>query len=439
QFLGISKTVAATEAMEVARENLRADFTDTEWAALWTAGDGCPTSAPSGYTFATGTNCIMFNNAGTRVRVRIPDQVMETVFAKVLGEDEIRASAQAEAQISYGGLSGVLPFGILSGDGSGQEACLKASANGHDGTLPCAGPDSGNFGSLDAPFYGNAGWGTSAMCSGNTNNRLVANIVKGIDHGLDEYRETASSFDTTATAGPSEPSRNDECNETPSPGFYPWRPNTLVTQTGVGSNLHEALLETDDAPYVGGNARLRRTSGLTGWDSSDTRDVVGESGVDNKPLWEFLDPSLTTTTAPAECLPSYYVSSPSKDKMKACFAAYNSGPYSEPIFTDDILLSPRFSFIPEFHASSFGSGTSYLPIKRFRLAFIQTLYFSCSGGSSCDIIFNPGESGTGLPGAANKTVDSMTAMIFKDSMLPDDVVSSGPGGTLNGAKIGLIR
>jgi hypothetical protein len=252
---------------------------------------------------------------------------------------------------------------------------------------------------------------------------------------------------------PPSPTRLDSCSESPSPGTFPYRPNTLVTQTGIGSNLHEALIETDNAPYVGGNARLRRTSGLTYWDGTDTRTVTGKTGVDNKPLWEFLDPGLTAATVPVACLPSSFVTNPNKTQLNACFTAYNAGSYTVPLFTKDsdndrtsgvvgdgvydIQLSPRFAFIPEFHDSSFGSGTSQLAIKRFRAAFIQTLYFSCGG--SCDVIFNPGETGTGLPGASNKEVDSMTAMIFKDSMLPDEVIESGPGGTLNGAKIGLIR
>jgi hypothetical protein len=251
-----------------------------------------------------------------------------------------------------------------------------------------------------------------------------------------------------------EPERLDSCNESPSPGTYPYRPNTLVTQTGIGSNLHEALIESDNAPYVGGNARLRRTGGLTYWDSGDTRTVTGKTGVDNKPLWEFIPTTLTTASIPAECLRSTFIGPlASKTHLNECFTAYNDGGYTATLFSldsdgdrtsgvagdgvYDIQLSPRFSFVPEFHATSFGSGTSPLAIKKFRAAFIQTLYFSCSG--SCDVIFNPGETGTGLPGASNKEVDSMTAMIFKDSMLPDEIIKSGPGGTLNGAKIALIR
>lgn len=432
QSLGLGQTAAVNAAKAVARDNLRIQYTDAEWANLWTTGDGCTTAA--GYTASPLTPCVAFNTGMTRVRVTIPEQVMKTAFGGVLGVKELRARAVAEGQIGAPGPGGVLPFGILNAPGGdGQESCLKSTAGGHDGTAPCNGPDAGNFGSLDSPLYGSEQFNTSTKCTGDTNGRLTNNMIVGIDHQLDEYTHPLlGSAESPVETG--EAVRTNAC--------FNDRPNTVLTQTGVGSNLDDGLVRVNSAPYSGGPARLRRGP-------FDKR-TVSTKQLDDKPLWEFIPSSLSFPTIPATCERGGFVNEfANKARLNQCFADYKLNGHTVPLFTADeinpgdgiydIQLSPRFAFVPEFWETSFGPGGEWLSIKRFRAAYIQTLYFACGGG--CDIIFNPGED-AGIPaggGGNNDEVDSMTAFIFANSMLPPSVISNGPGGSLLGARTSLIK
>jgi hypothetical protein len=439
QSLGQGPMVAAQEAMELARENLRIQYSDAEWAALWAPGS-CP-APPAGYAvpaaIAGTTDCIALNSGGTRMWVRIPDQVLAASFSRVIGVEELRTSAAAEAQIDYVPTSPVLPFGVPLTAGDSGEACLKTSPDGMaDYTAPCNGSSSGNFGYLNSPTYGNAFYNTPRQCTGDTTHRAVNNIIMGIDHPLDEYRgPTESPYE------PDEAQRFDEC-DVPAP-------NTMYVKTGNMSNsvLDNGLVDGED--YAGGPGRLVPRVDL-GW----AKRRVTHVWLENKPLWEFIDPSLTTADGiPGECLRSTFdplTGNPTKQHMAECLAAYNSGGHTTPLFTADtvnpgdgvydIQLSRRFSFLPEFWDATFGSGSSEPhAIKRFRAAFLQTVYFGCDG-TGCDIVFNPGEGGTTAIGNPSQKTDALTAFLFKDSMLPASVIASGPGsagGTVR--HVSLIR
>jgi hypothetical protein len=442
QNLGYGTTTAVTEAMEVAREDLRADYTDAQWTSLWSTGDGCPAASStvgnaSGWYRTATTPCITFNNAGTRVRVRIPSQIIQTSFAKVLGVNELKAAAEAEAEVDIPGTyGGVLPFGVLSTGGSGQEVCLKDSSGGHSAP-PCDGPDTGNFGYIASPLYGNTGIGTTAECGGGHGKELfIINLILGIDHILDEYRGPDEN-----PLEPTEAQRFDSC--------YTQQPNTIYNDTGNhSSDLDDGLVRgTTSASYTSPTRSARLTQGPY------SKTTISGQQLDNKPLWEFIPTSLTSATIPASCVRSSFTgSNASKTHLNQCFTDYSAGGYSTPMFTEDtinpgdgiydIQLSPRFAFVPEFNGTSWPSGSGgSLSIKKFRAAYIQTVFFKCNG-SSCDIIFNPGET-DGVPsggGATSKTAESLTAMLFKNSMLPASIMSAGPGGSLvGGAKISLVK
>jgi hypothetical protein len=441
QNLGYGTTIAVTEAMEVAREDLRADYTDAQWTSLWSTGGGCAAASSvvgnaSGWYRTTTTPCITFNNAGTRVRVRIPDQIIQTSFAKVLGVNELKAAASAEAEVDMPGTGGVLPLGVLSTGGSGQEVCLKDGSGGNS-LPPCDGPDTGNFGYIASPLYGNTGMGTTTECgTGHGKDLFVVNLALGIDHLLDEYRGPGED-----PLEPSEALRFDSC--------YTQRPNTLYNDTGNHSDdLDSGLVRGGTSSSYTSPTRSARLK-----QGSNSKTLISGEMLDNKPLWEYIDSSLTTASIPASCVRSSFTGADaSKTHLNQCFSDYNTGAYTTAMFTADtvnpgdgiydIQLSPRFAFIPEFHDTSWPSGSSAsLSIKKFRAAYIQTVFFKCSSGS-CDIVFNPGET-DGVPsggGASNKTAESLSAMLFKDSMLPASIVTSGPGGSLvGGAKISLVK
>ncbi|MGH8998036.1 MAG: TadE/TadG family type IV pilus assembly protein [Acidimicrobiia bacterium] len=428
QYIRSSHSVAQNEAMELARQSLPATYTDAEWAASWAPAaapaNGCPASAPAGYQFAPNTKCMMFNTAGSRMRVRIPNQIIETAFAGVLGVDELKTSAMAEAEIDIPGFGGVLPFGLPFKGPGGGEACLKDSSGGH-AIPPCDGPDGGNFGYLDSPQYGNTGMGTSTRCTGSTNEVLRQNIIVGIDHILDEYTGPGPYVDPT----PSATARYDQC--------FNSAPNTLNHETGSKSNHFDyGLVRADDE--LGHPARLRQGA----WPK---RSVTGVQ-LDDKPLWEFI-PNTTIVGAPASCQRSAFTANPTKAQLLTCFTDYNATG-TAPLFTADtvdpgdgvydIQLSPRFAFVPEFHSTNVDSGSSHsYTVNRFRPIFIQTVFFGCKGGDKCNVIFNPGESlaGTGGEGDA----ESMSVMLFKDSMLPASILANGPGGSLGAYRASLIR
>jgi hypothetical protein len=421
---------AATTAMAQARKNIRQPFTDAQWKAMWVGcvdankpadytvtGTPLDLTDPSGTTTIT-TGCITFNTSRTRMRVRLPNMAVKTNFAGVIGVQQLSTSAVAEAEISG---TGVLPFGLLASAASQSESCLKATSNGHDLTQPCNGSDDGNFGSLDSPLYGNPQFGTTTKCSGDTNGRLVTNMIKGIDHQLDEYREAGEAGEAI---------RNDAC--------FVSRPNQVWTQTGIGNNLDIGLMRgtAGDGP-----PRLQRTP-------YQTRNVTGVD-VDDKPLWEFIPTGLiagadTATMVPATCTRESFVGADrSKTHLAQCLADYRAGSYTTPLFTADdtdpgdgtydIELAPRFAFVPLFWENAWGTGTETHLIKAFRAVYIQTLFFGCNG-NTCQVTWNPGEGGNG-PLGNNEKVESMTAMLLPDSTLPQSIIENGPGGRLRAGRL----
>jgi hypothetical protein len=447
QYIGISQAKATEEAIEVARESLRATYSDSDWDAQWATSaapaNGCPAALPSGYaTFGPGTRCVMFNAANTRMRVRIPDQIIETAFGKVLGVNQLKAAAEAVAEVGQPGQGGVLPLGVLSTlGGNAQEICLKVGS-GHM-PWPCdEGNDNGNFGYVGAYIYGNSQFGTVETCSGHPGERLQTNIMVGIDHMLDEWQ------------GPEEnPSEIPEAAR--SEGCFIQRPNELPKDTGnTPLQFHGAIISLDNAPYAPGTpARLRQGD-------YPKRTITGRQ-VDNKPLWEFIDPTLTSATIPATCVSSSFTgANASKTHLynndplvPDCFTDYNAGGYTVPLFTRDdinpgdgiydIQLSPRFAFVPEFWDSDWASDPFLL--KRFRPVFLQTVFIKCTGSalSDCAVVFNPGESagvppGGGADNSSNKA-EAMSAMLFNTTMLPPSILSNGPGGSLGAARVGLIK
>ena len=423
---------AATTAIGEARKNLKQTYTNAQWKAMWA---GCTDNGrPADYTVmgtpldptdSTGTltmttACVTFNTSRTRMRVRLPQIAVPTSFAGIVGVKSINVSAVAEAEISG---TGVLPFGLLASAASQSESCLKATSNGHDTTEPCNGPDNGNFGSLDSPLYGNPQFGTTTKCSGDTNGRLVTNMIKGIDHQLDEYQEAGEAGEAV---------RNDAC--------FTSRPNQVWTQTGIGNNLDIGLMRGTAGD---GLPRLRRTP-------YQTRNVTGVAA-DDKPLWEFIPNGLIAgadpaTTVPATCTRESFVGADrSKTHLAQCLADYRAGGYTTPLFTSDTIdpgdgtydieLGPRFAFVPLFWENAWGTGTETHLIKAFLPVYIQTLFFGCNG-NTCALTWNPGENGNG-PLGNNEKVESMTAMLLPNTTLPSSIIDAGPGGRVRAGR--LIR
>lgn len=430
---GVSADTIAQSVIAVTHQNFTDDATMSDagnltllqWQNRFAACTDPDRDAIRFPIVSTVSPCISFNNPITRVRVRLPDLDIATYFAGIIGVDQLRTHAVAEVDLVPGNTGGMLPFGLPSGNADNAEICLKGK--NQPSLPPCEdGSEEGNFGNLDVSMYGNPVLGTSSVCNGDTQNRLAANIALGVDHILSTYATGAAIGD------------RDECPD------LAMHPNEIMAQTGVGSSLDEGMitgLEVNGHPITG---RLTRGP----WAD---RNVRGSWMLDDRPLWEFIEPTLTAAQVPTTCVPGTIST---RAQMTQCINDYRAGSFSVALFTrdddgdsqPDILQSPRFAWVPQLHADAWGSpdGTPQrYRILAFRPVFMQTLYFSCSNssgvaGAGCDGYFDPGEGDfyfnpdTGAyataPLAENKTLEALTALLLTEDMVGPAVVAAGPNG-----------
>jgi hypothetical protein len=426
-MLGGGQDAAAQKIIDVSYQNLDTGGTLAQWTARWAACSDPGRDASEYPVVSTQSPCISFNPYLTRVRVRIPDMPVDMAFSKAAGFDRFISTAVAEAELIYGFASGILPFGLPGGSANQSEVCLKSGPDGHAPVMPpCDGSTTGNFGSLDISWYGNPTLGTPTQCTGNENGRLAGNMALGVDHPLDELSGPDESPPETGEAV-----RNDR-SLCPDQGA---RPNQILGQTGIGSGLDPGMVSGVNVDGRSVPGRLTRTSFATRAVRS------GTPAIEDKPLWEFIDPGLTTGI-PTSCVRSNIAS---KAQMKTCIADYVSGvecgtapsPCTTPLFTADtdgdamngvvdIQRSSRFAFVPELWELVWGPGSGDYTIKRFRPVFVQTTFFGCDS-SSCDGLHDPGETGSGLPVPHNRKLAALTGLLLVKEMLPPHVIAQGPG------------
>jgi Flp pilus assembly protein TadG len=377
------------------------DYTRTD---LGGAASNWTTCTDAGALAKTaGHACISFDTSYTQVRVHVPTFTTPTFFAKVIGVSSLNMTASAVAQVTTAGLGAIEPFGMFASS-SGLEQCIKDPTGGHSiANSACDnGPSSGNFGTLDVFEYGNAALGTTGPCgNGSQTDRLQNNIAVGVDHQIRTFAEVGS---TVTESG------------------CPPGPDALNTRTG---NLDRVLT----AGLFGGTASDGGLGRLTRGPYPKTT-VLG-SQVDNRPLWEFIDPS--ATNIPAECRRSKFQGLNQTDahnQLKKCFDAYKNGSYGvlfgantsteRPIDLLDIQLSPRFFYVPVFSTDPNGNKT--LPVQRFQAVFLQTVYGDCNG-SGCSVTFEPGAWNT-APITGSKA-EATSAWVLQPGMVPAGVDQPG--------------
>ena len=426
---GHNRADAVDDAIAITYDNLDPEISPADWRARWQTDCADP-DRPAGYLASAFTPCISFNAFDTRVRVKLPTLVVPTSFARAIGIDGIDTSAFAEAELVPTGFGRVLPFAVPAASGGATELCLKSGPK-PDAAPPCSGPDEGNFGSIDISLYGNPAMGTPEIC-GNTspNTKLSANIILGTDHPLDEFAEP--------TADPLDPSPETVRNDHTLCPDLGARPNELWAQTGVGSNLDPGLITgmVLDGRTLGGR--------LTLGPEADRNVRAGAAPLDDRPLWEYIDPALTAPTIPVSCERSSF-SGPTatKAQLALCLDDYRLTGSVVELFTEDsdadgqpdILATPRYGFAPLFHPHvpsgdvTLHSGTDRYRIDEFLPIFLQTTYIQCNPGG-CAGIFDPGEAGSGLPVPSNKKADALTALLLPRSALPPVALSLAPGGAV---------
>gem|GEM_PF-1447281 len=425
-----SNAVVRDQILSFVRQNLPTTYSNAQWQTIW---EGCtdgelttlnasghnfiPVAPPGGWAVSSPW-CISIDPAGF-VRVSLPGQVVSTSFGRVLGVNQLQTGADAIARWASRSGGGILPFALLATASDGTHVCLRDASGGH-AQEPCDGPDSGNFGALESPLYGNVALGTPQNCTGSPKSEVLAiNIALGLDHrvvpdpdGLvsNEYRDTCGVINSGNT------------------------PDTLNTFQGLSNGTQEGIAT---GPVPGGfTPRLQQGS-------NPQRSVYG-SNLDDRPLWYYLDGSLTSPGIPTSCVKSTFNNSTqppfdwdgdgtldlaeSFQHMTRCLTDHVASGSATTMFLETIGDSPRFSYVPQFWESTFPSGNGWLHILRFKATWLQTTWWK-KGGTITP--FNPGEAGTFVaPG--NWALIQLSGIVIPDLSLPIDLRGTpGPAGGLN--------
>ncbi len=447
---GVSDDDMVASALDYVRQNLPSDYTDGEWQTLW---EGCvdppadrntepgdnfvAMSPPSGWNVSQPNDwCVSRDAAKSLFRVRTPDQLVPTTFARLLGFNSLNTHASAVVNILPAG-AGILPFGLPSGANDGTQHCLSSAPTGLADD-PCTGPDAGNFGVLKARLFDPSPYnGCNASPLGSV---LALNIAAGIDHVIVPDSD----------GDPSNEIR-DYC--------YNGNVDTLNTDTGFPQGVEWGLASGAGLP--GGEIALLRQG------PQIQRNVAGNQ-LDDAPLWDWLLTSGVDygTDAPLFCDPLGFTSIQynfgtglvseydfdgdgnddalaSWQHMSKCLEEYVSGGYSAVIFHPDLGdrdstdWSPRFAYVPQFYESTLGPGNRWNHIRRFRAVFIEGTWWR--KGNTWRIHY-PGEMCAPC-GGSGFGLWQVSAWIIPDSALPSDLRGDPPGAALgvNPFTIELVR
>lgn len=431
--LGGTQEDVVNQVLAFARANTNITYSDEEWRDLWLS---CADPDRIGFDVGTGTpvdfqpmpapaawgggdlDCI--SSVASYLRVRLPDQVIETTFARVMGFEEIRASAAAVARIDAGeALGSIVPFGLPAGTQAGH-ICLSTGSHVFP---PCAPNVSGSFGTVGSQFYGDY-YGNTNVCQNNLNNpaTMPQNVALGLDHAVAIW-PTADAAQVGVNHGDDFPGQQivrnypgigyDECRVVngaivPANAGHVTPANALLMVSGnsVAGWVFDGLLVGGSNAGVGSfEGRLVRSD-----DPNPTRTLRGSGQlsfqINNRGLWDYLNQTnsvmLNGTPVP-ECNGSEYggtILDPADleakvTKMHDCLRkyaqAYAGDPNPPVIFREAIGDNPRLVWAPEFWHDEVPSQV-FTPIHSFQLVFISGLWLDCS--NSCGLVAFPDESTT---------------------------------------------
>ena len=437
-------------------ENLSADFTTADM-------NTCDADVlPANWTAYPSANCLAHDESWTQLQVRVPTKAFPTAFALLAGITELEHSAFARVYSRQGGL--VLPF-ALSATANGYECLKVGAANVPDNR--CSGPMAGNFGAVTFGIWGNEMKGTTKDCTG-TSTQFVTNVAQGVDHGLSRRgRQPHGTVDVIDTVS---------CGAIRDP-------NAMTTTTGnTPQNLGDGLFGASTFPD-NGPSRLRRTGGESWF---GTTSVAGAT-VDDTPLWEFIDTTLSSAdNVPQSCYKNQFVGDPGglnpdndefmtalpidvaehlitvpvPDRMikllERCLAHYEGQAWddggaflpaenpigcgglgsvcTDPVFGrdsskesgDDIVdiqASARFGYTPQLTVDSIPSGNTMVRIDRFRAVFLQRVYGGNCSTSGCPITWDPGVGYSSSTSTGKAS--ALTVFIFPAGILPRGLSDDG--------------
>ena len=469
-FLTSSDEAITEKALELARTNTRevfgviADPADPIWVELWrTCQDPdkdssyLPLPEPPGWgavvtaTPSTGAlDCISRNSSF--LRLRMPDQTVETAFANVVGVSELRTSALAIALIETGDANPpVVPYGISGGTSAG-ETCF---GSGPPGTAfpPCSGPSAGTFGTLLSESFGDF-YGT-VDCSNPGASEIATQTALGVDHLISAWLNPDGLAITKGDPWPGDgavlgytDTHRDACDEVggvaEAVDFFPV--NTVRVDSGFPAGAIESGLVSDDTFY-GESSRLQQAGEHLDPSGSPvantTRDIVRVRAganetvwpLDNHGPWDYLLASATGVDA--ACNPATYTSALDEfqkaDRFNQCLAAYESDPTQPVIFDDYLDRSPRFVWAPQYWFTVPNTGLSWEPVHSFRVAFMGGTFFNCSGGS-CEVVVYPDADQTSelcatfAGGCKTLSLNQISSWVLPDAAVNMRIRNSFPGG-----------
>lgn len=460
--LGETDTEKVSRALEVVRSNLDNQYSDMDWQIAWenctdpdigSVDVGLPnpiafSPMPNPFS-ATPSTLQCVSESSSFMRVVLPEQFVDTTFGKIIGFDTVSTGAQAIARIEpREGEDGLLPFGIPGGAPEG-ELCLSTSPSGI-AEDPCQGPSAGGFGTINSEFFGEF-FGT-ATCANPGASELEQNIALGIDHFVDLWPNSPGVAEGTSHPGDATiiglPDVSyDQCRlsggtKVPQQAGQAFPPNTHRVDTGFPAGAVETGL-ISDTMFLGQPSRLQNTA-------NPTQDVVkrrqGANNIvyelDDRGPWEYL-------VGNGLCDPTSYDSlATTKDKIirfDKCLKTYGNS--TTDIFDPSITDSPRFAWAPQYWYAPSTSGTSWQPVKSYRMVFLGGTWFNCISGS-CGAVFYPDENDeTGNveicdasgPGCALLTLNQISAWLLPDEAVPDSVAAGFPGGDPTPFEITLYR
>ncbi len=222
------------EVMRLVDVNLDRTVTLAEWQA-------CTDPDQLSETVNPAIPCISYEIAKDTLtyRVKVPDQTVDTTFARILGIDQLTTDAFAEATLTLDLGDKILPFGLLSGPASGQEACLKDTSGPGALPPPCDGPTQGQFGGFN-PFKAEPGAG---FCD-RTSNVFELAVARGIDHPMEPFDP---SYAGGTGVSPTNQIVNEWCTGGNTPPAAPT--NTVAASSGNAvSEIQVGLLEGGSKP-----------------------------------------------------------------------------------------------------------------------------------------------------------------------------------------------
>ena len=419
------KTVALSAAEQAVKayvaRNTAIPADSPDWA---TCTDGLALAV-----HAATTDCISFSSDATQVRVHLPGKALNYQFARVVGisNTSISASAVAEVVTVLGGSTRPIllragQLGYKCVEGGGTKTCPS--------NPPALGP--GDFGSLTSPRYRTVVGGGDST-----------NFALGVDHMLQMSPTNGVNYCDSTNNGDANKCRDQANNGllNNSPSTYDFA-NYLVVDSGgelgdvteglIGSTQSEALCPASAECFQDSGetitALLYRPDGSdsstlrpTGSPATPTLDGFGRVGFNGVHISRYL---LTTAKAAVGCAsaPDSMTVSVEDARYDDCnnalstyIQAHSTDPV--PVFSKEILKSPRFGVAPVTGTAVGGSST---------LAKITDFY-----GIYIDRL------------VGNSTqVKSLTAFVFPLSMLePTSVDGSGPSLPYVGGPFGvrLIR